>query len=895
MGDKTSKLEALIKEIEVLLYKEKGLDRAEAKAGEAIREIITSQLEDSVQAAWVYTLTTEVKIEIGKYLEAEHFAFKAFEVLKDSAENRLKGRVQWCIGRVYKNLGDMDKARIYLEDSRSTYRTIGYKQGELEALNGLIHLDFIGSDWSSAKKRLRYAYRLNEESGDQRGMALCLTNLATVLRHTAEHNAAEKALKESIQIKEKLGDPLLLTHSWISLARLYLRERRWSQASRLIQRAKKVSQEHNLPRELAMSLESEGELHFERKEYAKAKGSYLEALKIGREISPEGDVVAELCRKLADLYAATRDPDKAIEYGQKALEVSTKLGDGFEQGCSHRALAMGYNLKGMNDKAQEGFAKAVTIFRGIGEKFELGRTLLEQGRFAACALKVRERGLKLLQEAHRLFTEIGPECRYYCGLAKLQMAKAEMLFSHPDVAQNFISEAETIFVDLNDKERLKDTAELRLEIESRFCKATESEENPYLLLKELSLKPPSEAGLRGHLKRLLHTIAERVRADQGFVAYKEADDLKVAERVRLREQEAEKALRLLATNSLEPGELLVKLSAAGRFSSLNARNLLVMPLGLKGRLDGILYLAQKPGRIGWRKEDVQFFVAASEHIHRIVADLRVEGLEAENLVLRAYQTADTYGFPRLITADRKMKAVFRIVDKIKDALGVILLIGESGTGKEIIAKLSHYSSQRALGPFVTVDCASMTDSLLEDELYGHIKGAFTGATRERRGKFEEANGGSIFLDEISTLKPDLQAKLLRVLEQGEVQRRGENRWRKVDVRVIAATNKNLEAEVRAGRFREDVFYRLNCFPIEIPPLRQRKGDIPLLVEHFIRESCSENGGKQIKGVAPEAMEKLMEYDFPGNVRELRNLIKRAVVLADGDMITPDLVNPEIGK
>ena len=382
-------------------------------------------------------------------------------------------------------------------------------------------------------------------------------------------------------------------------------------------------------------------------------------------------------------------------------------------------------------------------------------------------------------------------------------------------------------------------------------------------------------------------------ADQGFVAYREADGLRVAERMKLREEEAERALSLLAADSLEPGELLVKLSPDGKFSPLRAGAFMVMPLGLREKLDGMVYLAQKPGRIGWRKEGVQFFVAASEHIHRVVAEPRVEGLGAENLVLRAYQIADSYGFPRLITNNQKMKEVLRVVDRIKDAQGAVLLIGESGTGKGLIAKLIHFRGQRALGPFVTVDCASITESLAEDELFGHIKGAFTGATQDRRGKFEEANGGTIFLDEVSTLKPDLQVRLLRVLEEGEVQRRGDNRWRKVDVRVIAATNKDLQAEVKAGRFREDVFYRLNCFPIELPPLRQRKGDIPLLVNYLLGRFSRGNHHKKV--ITPEAMEKLMEYDYPGNVREMKNLIKRAVVYADGDMITPDLITSSSGK
>ena len=446
-----TKLENLVKEIENLLYKEKELDRAEAKVDEVIKELTISHSLAFSKTAQVYTLATEVKIEIGKYIEAKLLAFKAFEILKDSTENKLKGRIQWCIGRIYKNLGEMDKARMYLEDSLSTYRTIGYKQGELEALNGLVHLDFIGSDWSSAKKKLKYAYRINQESGDQRGMALCLTNLATVLRYTGEHKDAEKALKESIQIKEELGDVLLLTHSWISLSRLYLRERRWSEASRLIQKAKEVSQEHNFPRELALSLESEGELYYGQGEHTKSEKSYLNGLKIQMGIAPNSDIVSQVLRKLADLYVAIKEPDKAIEYGRRALEISAQLGDRFEQGCCHRALAMAFGLKGLKDETQKAFAKSISVFRGIGERFELANTLLAEGEFS--------RRADLLREAHRLFTQI-QNADYYVGLARLQMARAE---PSPKSASGHLREAEDMFRARDETERLKEVGTLKAE------------------------------------------------------------------------------------------------------------------------------------------------------------------------------------------------------------------------------------------------------------------------------------------------------------------------------------------------------------------------------------------------------------------------------------------------
>jgi len=213
----------------------------------------------------------------------------------------------------------------------------------------------------------------------------------------------------------------------------------------------------------------------------------------------------------------------------------------------------------------------------------------------------------------------------------------------------------------------------------------------------------------------------------------------------------------------------------------------------------------------------------------------------------------------------------------------VLVTGESGTGKELVAQLIHESGPRATKPFVAVNCGAIPEQLLESELFGHTRGAFTGAVEERRGLFEEAHGGTLFLDEIGELPAPLQVKLLRALQEGEVRRVGDNAARNVDVRVVAATSRDLEAEVRANRFRADLFYRVNVVRIQLPPLRERRDDIPELVKHFTAV-FNRRLSLAIKGVSAEAMKLLMDYAWPGNVRELENVMERAMVLADGPQV-----------
>jgi DNA-binding NtrC family response regulator len=241
-----------------------------------------------------------------------------------------------------------------------------------------------------------------------------------------------------------------------------------------------------------------------------------------------------------------------------------------------------------------------------------------------------------------------------------------------------------------------------------------------------------------------------------------------------------------------------------------------------------------------------------------------------------------------------MQKIFQKVRRVADSKASVLITGESGVGKELITNAIHNLSSRKDKPFIKVHCAALSETLLESELFGHEKGSFTGATNRKHGRFELANGGTIFLDEIGEINQNVQIKILRVLQEKKFERVGGEETISVDVRVIAATNKDLEKEVKEGRFREDLFYRLNVVQIEVPPLRERKDDIPLMIASFIKESSEENG-KNVTGVDAKARSALYKYDWPGNIRQLKNCIESAVVMCEGDTITLNDLPPSISQ
>ncbi|OHC14115.1 MAG: hypothetical protein A3K50_06660, partial [Planctomycetes bacterium RIFOXYD12_FULL_42_12] len=335
---------------------------------------------------------------------------------------------------------------------------------------------------------------------------------------------------------------------------------------------------------------------------------------------------------------------------------------------------------------------------------------------------------------------------------------------------------------------------------------------------------------------------------------------------------------------------------------IGARSVMCAPLICPQKTLGILQIESKSKDYEFSKADLDLFTGIASQVALLIYSAELfddlkranERIASENKNLKKQQKVQS-SFGNIIGTSPKIKEVLELVKKVSNAPYSVLITGKSGSGKELIAKAIHYNSSRSGQPFVVLNCAAIPHDLLESELFGYEKGAFTGAGETKQGLFEVANKGTIFLDEIGDMHPHTQAKLLRILQEKELQRVGGTKVIKIDVRVLAATNKDLKNAMSSGEFREDLFYRLNVVPVHLPPLCERKEDIPLLITHFLELSCADIG-KHVKGFAQEAVTLLLNYSWPGNVRELRNVVERIVTLAPEDsMLGVDMLPPEISN
>ncbi len=428
-------------------------------------------------------------------------------------------------------------------------------------------------------------------------------------------------------------------------------------------------------------------------------------------------------------------------------------------------------------------------------------------------------------------------------------------------------------------------------------------QNPYEALLTISEEINSMRDTTALLDRVMDIAMNTVKAERGFILLRTPESPRNFEAVTARNISKESISSIQELSSsvvnqvLEQGEPVLAIDALAdqRFSGAesvllqNIRSLMCTPLIRNDQLVGAIYMDNRVDAGKFDEESLQFLKAFAGQAAIAIENAQLfEQLQSENQRLKK-EASLQHVFPEIIGKSTPILKILEMVRDVADSTASVLIEGESGTGKELVARALHFHSSRRDKLFMPVFCGSLSENLLESELFGHKKGAFTGAVENKAGLFEEAHHGTLFLDEIADISKTIQTKLLRVIQEGEIKRVGETSIRNVDVRIVSATNKSLWEEVKAGNFREDLFYRLHVIKIKMPPLRERRDDIPLLAEHFLKKFAPESK-KKIIGFTSEALDMLRDYQWPGNIRELENAIERAVILAKEPKIPRDLFN-----
>ncbi len=418
-------------------------------------------------------------------------------------------------------------------------------------------------------------------------------------------------------------------------------------------------------------------------------------------------------------------------------------------------------------------------------------------------------------------------------------------------------------------------------------------------LAEISQEINSIQELERLLERILEIALQQLQAERGFILLQEQKgQMPVAKASRNIDPDKLNSISGISSTAVQkvlstqkPILTFDALGGEGEDVSESVilhqiRSIACTPLLLKGELLGVIYIDSQEQTAKFDQQSLDFLSAFANQAAVAIENARLlAALRSENELLKG-EFHRIYSFKEIVARSKAMEAVLRLMGKVLTNNSTVIITGETGVGKELVARAIHYNGHRKENPFVAVNCAAIPENLLESELFGYRKGAFTGANTDKKGMIELANTGTLFLDEIGDVPLNLQVKLLRFLQEREIQRLGDSRPYPVDVRIIAATNRNLAEEVKAGRFREDLYYRLNVIEIHIPPLRERLKDIPLLAHYFLKK-YARSMEKSITGFQPGALEKLMSYHWPGNVRELENTIERAVVMANSALISEE--------
>ncbi|HKK21997.1 MAG TPA: sigma 54-interacting transcriptional regulator, partial [candidate division Zixibacteria bacterium] len=768
----------------------------------------------------------------------------------------------------------------------------------VDALNELARISYIRCNYRDAVGYLEDARAMVRDN--PRKYAQLTGNMGRIRVHVGDWTRAENELTETLEYNRAHGEEVSQAINLLSLGFLQLRQRKFILSSRSLDNALEIISRLSLKREKVIFLEYAGELAFEKGDIYKAKATLSNAYERGLLMAPNSALVSQSVRRLAEVELLLDNIDEAMRYGQKGLEASLHLGEKVEIGLAKRVIGQIFAARNDFEDALEYIGQAVELLRDVGDPLELARSLLVIADIQMQAQSTRtDRIAAALEEASKLFRELGLE--YW--VAETEFKAGVFACQIGDLATGFkkLSHAERVFSSLDDKVKVRAVNNFLKSLSEQAVALSISQENEFKVFGNLISPAEISSLASSRLDEILSILLKRTGGDRALIYSPDFADSPVSATFSLSPHQTKKYTEgfhnLLGEEiSRSKPTLILDCRRDPFINGLFAESVdvvasvIVVPFKLGDSTTSYLYidrLSLDNMLNPFSQTQLNFAVGFSDIIAFKWAEIQKSKLLEDNLRLKD-QLREKAAFPNIITQNSDMLDILAQVRQVINSNISISIEGETGTGKDVVARAIHYNSNRRDKRFISVNCAALPETLLESELFGYKRGSFTGADRDKAGLFEEADGGTFFLDEIGDMPLNIQAKVLRVLEEKELVRLGETVPRKVDVRVISATNKDLKELMASGLFRQDLYYRLSALTFRLPSLRDRRDDIPPLVGHFL------NGTG--KTVSPDVLKMLIGYEWPGNVRELENEIKKLVLLSgDNTEITAEIVSAKVSK
>jgi len=829
--------------------------------------------------------------ERGRLQDALQLAKRAFAVLALTDNHTEVARLQTGMGICHVRLGRLEKAEEFFNDGLATFRRIDSELGVANLLNNLAVLHNVGCRWDRALSLMEKATALAERIGASHLLPGFYLNRGIVLAKVDRKGEARTLLAKGQRLAASLGDRVHQTRLNLAMGRLETLSGRLARAEELILEGRALAEEGRYLREATIADEYLGDILLARGDVDKARYNYELGLQKSRRIASGNDLEAELQRRMGEAHLAAGRTEEAIAVSQAAIAICQECGEAYELGFCHTTLGRAYAAQGDTRLSDHHFREAIATFAQQQLVHHWCRTILafadarREGAGEAELLLLRR---YLMDAQENGAASVGD--RMLCDILD-RLARVQIQLAQFDDALLTVFELERHAAGLEDEVLGRSVVALRDRIEVGLLGGVQTAENHLQTISGLpGLFNRNDDSVPRNLDSVLAGGMDKVQADSGFIAMADGRDggLRIVARAGLTDNLAQQLTRWfdheLAAGRRQGTAFFSRIDAGddlvGAVPAVEtvARSCVFMPISLHDQRFGLLFLGRgdAAGGTGFDRASLDFLATYMGFLALFLYEKGRGDRPTEATPIERVES-----FENIITRNSRMLDVLGLARKVAPSDLTVLLNGETGTGKGLLAYSIHALSRRSERRFLSINCAAIPESLLESELFGHKRGSFTGAHSDKRGLLAEAEGGTVFLDEIGKMPLGMQGKLLHFLDTKVVRPVGSNAEFQVDVRIVCASKNDLHAMALEGAFLEDLYYRLLDFPLTIPPLRERPDDVELLARHFV-DRFSRDLGFPAPVLDRVFLDLLTHHAWPGNIRELEKALKRAIVLAQGD-------------